>query len=79
MSRKRVTEYLINEFIIFTGAKVICRNFSKSFSIYTNQKYIKYFSVTTLIDSWISNWMSEQNIENITNSDSNFAPIFMSY
>ena len=31
-----------------------------------DKKYIKYFSGTTPIDSWISNGMSEENIENQT-------------
>ena len=30
------------------------------------KKHIKYFSGTTPIDSWISNGMSEENIENQT-------------
>ena len=38
------------------------------------KKYIKYFSGTTPIDLWKPNGMSEENIENITKSDSNFAP-----
>ena len=40
---------------------------------------IKYFSGTTRIDSWKSNGMSEENIENITKSDSNFAPTFVDH
>ena len=40
---------------------------------------MKYFSVTTRIDSRKSNGMSEGHIENITRSDSNFAPIFVDY
>ena len=36
-------------------------------------KYIKYFSGTTRIDLWKSNGMSEENIKNMTKSDSNFA------
>ena len=40
---------------------------------------MKCFSGTTRIDSWKSNEMSEENIENITKSDSNFAPIFVDY
>ena len=51
------------------------RNISKLFSIIT-KKYIKYFSGTTQIESWKSNGMSEEIIENITKSDSNFAPNF---
>ena len=33
------------------------------------KKYIKYFIGTTEIDSWKSNGMSEENIENITKSE----------
>ena len=40
------------------------------------KKYIKYFSGTTWIDSWKSNGMSEESIENITKSGSNFATTF---
>ena len=40
------------------------------------KKYIKFFSGTTMIDSWKSNEMSKENIENITKSDSNFVVTF---
>ena len=40
---------------------------------------MKYFSDTTRIESWKSNRMSEENIENITKSNSNFAPTFVDY
>ena len=43
------------------------------------KKYIKYFSGTTPIDSWKSNGMSKENIENITKSNSNFAPTFVDH
>ena len=43
------------------------------------KKYIKYFSDTTLIDSWKSNGMLGENIENMTKSDSNFAATFVEY
>ena len=43
------------------------------------KKYITYFSGTTRIDSWKSNEGSEENIENITESDSNFAPSFVDH
>ena len=42
-------------------------------------KTTKYFSGTTRIHSWRSNGMSEENIENITKSDSNFAPTFVNH
>ena len=38
------------------------------------KEYIKYFSGTTRINWWKCNGMSKENIENITKSDSNFAP-----
>ena len=43
------------------------------------KKYIKCFSVTTRIESWKSNTMSEESSENITKSDSNFAPTFVNH
>ena len=43
------------------------------------KKYIKYFSGTTRIDSWKSNGLSEENIENIMKSESNFRPTFVDH
>ena len=43
------------------------------------ETYIKYFSSTTKIILWKSNEMSEENIENITKSDSTFAPTFVDH
>ena len=43
------------------------------------KKYIKYFSGNTRISSWKSNGKSEENTENITKSDSNFAPTFVDH
>ena len=40
---------------------------------------MKYFSGTTRINSWKSNGMLEENIENITKSESNFAPFFVDH
>ena len=40
---------------------------------------MKHFSGTTHIDSWKSNGMSEEEIENITKSDSNFVPTLVHY
>ena len=55
------------------------QNISKLFSVYTTKKYIKHFSGTTQIYSWKSNGMPQENIENITKSDSNFAPTFVDH
>ena len=43
------------------------------------ENYNKYFSGTTSNDSWKSNGMSEENIENITRSHINFATSFVDY
>ena len=43
------------------------------------KKYIKYFTGTTQFESWKSNGISQENIENITKSDSNFAPTFVDH
>ena len=40
---------------------------------------MKYFHSTNQIYSWKSNGMSEESIENITKSDSNFAPTFVDH
>ena len=40
-------------------------------------KHIKYFSGTTRIEFWKSNGMSDESIESITKSDSNFSPSFV--
>ena len=47
--------------------------------LYRLKNTFKYFSDTTTIDLWKSNGILEENIENITKSDSNFAPTFASH
>ena len=42
-------------------------------------KFVKYFTGTTRIESWKYNGMSEESIENITKSDNNFAPAFVDH
>ena len=53
--------------------------FQNCFVFIPVKKYIKNFNGTTRIDSWKLNGMSEENIENITKSDSNFAPTFVDH
>ena len=55
------------------------RNISNFFVFIPDKKYFEYFSGTTWIDLWKSNGMSEENIESMTKSDSNFAPTFVSH
>ena len=65
---------MINKFSIFNGSKCFSSGiFQNYLLVMPAKKHIKYLSSTTQIDSWKYNGMSEENIEIITTSDSNFA------
>ena len=71
---------MINKFSIFNGAKYFSSGIFQSHLVFIPaKKYIKYFSGTTWIQSWKSTGMSEENIETMTKSDSNFAPTFVDH
>ena len=71
---------MINKFSILNGAKYFSSGIFQNYLVFLPaKKYIKYFSGTTWIGSWNFNGMSEENIENITKSDSNFAPNFVDH
>ena len=71
---------MINEYSILDGAKYFNSGILQHYFIFIlAKKYIKYFSDTTRICSWKCNGMSEENIENITKPDSNFAPTFVNH
>ena len=71
---------MINEFSILTGAKYFSLGIFQIYLVFIpTKKYIKYFSRTTRIESWKSNGVSEECIENITKSDSNFPPTFVDH
>ena len=81
ISTRGLTKDLISKFSILNGAKYFS---SGIFQIYlviiSAKKYIIFFRVATWIESWSSNGMSEENIENIENitkSVSNFALNFV--
>ena len=77
---KELTKDLINKFSILNGAKYFSlRIFENYLAFIPTKKYIKYFSGTTRIESLKSNRMSEKSIENITTTDSNFAPAFVDH
>ena len=66
-----------DKFSILNGAKYFSLGiFQNYLEFIPAQKYIKYFSGTTRIESWKSNGMLEENIEKITKPDINFAPAF---
>ena len=69
-----------NKFSILNEAKYFSSGIFQNYLVFISaERYIKYFSGTTRIDSWKSNGMSAENIENITKSDSNFAPTFVDH
>ena len=78
--QKGLTKDLINKFNILNGAKYISLGIIQNYLAFAlAKKYIKYFTGTTRIESWKSNGMSEENIENLTKSDSNFAQTFVDH
>ena len=69
---------MINKFSILNGAKYFSLGVFQSYLVFIPpKKYIIYFSNTTRIDLWKSNVLSEESIENITESESKFAPAFV--
>ena len=71
---------MIDKFSILNGAKYFSLGIFPNYLVLIPAiKHIKYFHGTTQIYSWKSNGMSEESIENITKSDSNFAPNFVDH
>ena len=75
ISTKGLRKDLTNTISILNGAKYFSLGIFQNYLVFLPaKKYIKYFSGTTRIESWKSNGMLEESIENITKSNSNFAP-----
>ena len=71
---------MIDNFSILKGEKYFSSRIFQNYLVFIlTIKCIKYFHGTTQIYSWKSNGMSEESIENITKSDSNFAPNFVDH
>ena len=80
ISTKGLTKYLINKFSILNGSKYFSSRIFQNYLIFIPaKKYIEYFCGTTLIISWKSNGISEENIENITKSERLLAPTFVDH
>ena len=79
ISAKRLTIDLINGYKIFKDAKYFSWGiFQNYLEFIPTKKHIECFSGTNRINS--ENVMEcQKNIENITKSDSNFAPTFVGY
>ena len=79
-SAKGLTKDLINKFSILNEAKCFSLGIFQNYLVFMQtKKSIKFFGGATRIESWKSNGMSEKSIENITKSDSNFAPTFVDH
>ena len=71
---------MINKSSIINGTKHFSLGIFQNYLVFMPAlKYIKYFHATTGIYSWKSDGMSEESIENVTKSDSNFAPTFVDH
>ena len=80
ISTKALTKDFIDKFSIINGAKYCSLGIFQNYLVFIlANKYIKFFHATTRIYLWKSNGMSEENIENITKSDSNFALTFVDH
>ena len=78
ISTKELTKDLIKKFSILNGSKYFYSGILQNYFVFISaKKRVKCFSGTTQISLWKSNGMSEEGIENITKSDSNFAATFV--
>ena len=80
ISTKLLTKDLINGFKIFNRARCFSSRTLQNYIIYfSNKKYFWFFANTSKLSSWKYIAFSEESIENITTSDSNFAPTLINY
>ena len=71
---------MINKFSTLGGGKKTFSGIFENCLVFIPaKKYINYFSGTTRIDSWKSNGISEENIENIIKSENIFTPTFLDH
>ena len=80
VSTKGLTKDLINKFSIVNGAKFLSLGIFQNYLVFIpTKRYIKHYSGTTRIESWKPNRMADESSENITKSNSNFAPVFVGH
>ena len=79
-STKGLKKDLIHKLGILNKAKYFSTGIFQNYFVFIPaKKFIKYFCGTTRIDLPKSNEMSEENIENITKSDSTFLQTFLDH
>ena len=77
---KGLIKDLINKFSILNGVNYFSSGIFQNYSVFIPaKKYVKYFSGTSQINLWKFNEISDENIENRTKSDCNFAPTFVNH
>ena len=70
----------MNGYKIFNGAKYFSLGIFQNYLVFIPaKKCINYITAYFRIESWKFNGMPEESIENITKSDSNFAPTFVDH
>ena len=75
---KGLTKDLIDKFSICNAAKHFSLEIFQKYLVFIpSKKYIKYFNGTTWIESWKSNVTSEESIQSITKSNSNFHQLLL--
>ena len=80
ISTKRLTKELINGYKILNGARYFSSGALQNNLIYFSYKiFFRFFTNTSKVLSCKSIGLSEESIENITTSDSNFAPNLINY
>ena len=80
VSTKWLTKDLINKFSILNEAKYFSAGIFRNYLVFILvKKHIKYFSGFTRSDLWISNGISDENIENVTKLYSNFISTFVDH
>ena len=67
---------MIDKFSIFNGAKFFSSGIYQKYLVFIPVKKYKNI-LLALLESWKSNRISEESIENIIRSDRNLAPIFV--
>ena len=77
ISTKGLTKDLIDKFSILNVAKYFFWGIFQNYLVFIPaKKYIKYFTDITRMESWKSNGISEESIQYINKSNSNFALTF---
>ena len=65
---------MINKLSILNVAKYFSLGIFRNYLVFiTTKNYVKYFCGTSWIELWKYHGMSEESVENITKSDSNFS------